>query len=43
MKMPSVEAGASAHSEKERSYVASFDSSDVEACASEIADWIELR
>ncbi|MCB9905164.1 MAG: tRNA 2-selenouridine(34) synthase MnmH [Planctomycetes bacterium] len=32
-----------AHSEKERSYVASFDSSDVEACASEIADWIELR
>lgn len=31
------------HSEKERSYVASFDSSDVEACAARIADWIESR
>jgi len=31
------------HSEKERKYVASFDSGDVGACAAELADWIEAR
>jgi tRNA 2-selenouridine synthase len=31
------------HSEKERKYVASFDSEDVPACASAIADWIEAH